>query len=140
MTNFVNFLQSTPEIQFDQKDALILEASTKARDLIEGPRVGDFVLFESGELERFSYDWDDSLQTSPGGSFYLGKNGWCSFSGGLNPSIDKSTLTQLDAVLDGSFWFFHHGFSGANRGVNCEAPCRVFKTSAPYSGFLGKDF
>lgn len=125
------------DVNLDEKDQEVLAVAVKARDAQEGPRIGDFVLFPGGQLERFSHEWSDGIQTSPGGSFYLGKQGNGSLScGGLNPAIHKGTLELTVAILPGSFWFFHHGVAGAGRGVYFEIPCRVFKTSAPYGGFL----
>ena len=125
----------------DHVDQLILRTSIKMREKLEGPRMGDFVLFPNGVIERFSHDWGDDIQTSPGGSFYLTKSGCASLScGGLNPAVPKQSLELTSATLPGAFWFFHHGIAGAGRAVQCEAPCRIFKSSAAYQGFLGKDF
>lgn len=124
----------------DAVDQAILEAAIKARESIMSPAIGDFVLFPTGELERFSHDWDEVIQTAPSGSFHLLKCGDGSFSGGLNPAIPVSSLELIPARLPGTFWFFHHGISGAGRGVHCEIMCRVYKTSAPYDGYLGRDF
>ncbi|ADV02159.1 MULTISPECIES: hypothetical protein [Comamonadaceae] len=125
----------------DSIDQEMLRISIEMRDTLEGPRMGDFVLFPNGELERFSYDWGNDIQTSPGGSFFLGKAGHASLScGGLHPPVSKQSLEITSAALPGAFWFFHHGTAGAGRGVECEAPCRVYKSSAAYQGYLGKDF
>lgn len=95
------------------------------------PRVGDFVILTDGTLERFSHDWGDSLQTSPGGSWYMGNNGYIEFSGGLNPSIPKNQLTRLSNFKDGRFWFFQHDFARANNGVDFLVPCRTFQQVKP---------
>lgn len=125
----------------DEKDQKFLNEMLMQRDEIQGPRIGDYVLFSSGQLERFSYDWTDKFQTSPGGSFHLGRDGYASLScGGLNPSINKSELVASNASLPGPFWFFHHGVAGAGRGVYIDLPCRVFTTDEKYPGFMGKDF
>lgn len=124
----------------DETDNAILAEKIVARENIAGPRVGDYVSFPTGELERISHDWGEALQTSPGGSFFLYRNGQGSFSGGLNPAtpLDKLELTHVQ--LPGSFWFFHHDRAGAGRGVHFEIPCRVYRTSAAYEGFLGREF
>ena len=125
----------------DSRDQEILAVAFSSREKIEGPRIGDFVHFPSGELERFSHDWDDGMQTSPGGSFVLGSSGRASLScGGLNPVTPLNELIPTLALLPGSFWFFHHGVAGAGRGVNFIVPCRVFSTTAAYSGFLGDSY
>jgi len=127
--------------QLDHIDQEIMNAAVALRDQLTGPRMGDFVLFPTGQLERFSHDWGAGIQTSPGGSFHLSRNGHGSLScGGLNPCIPADSLAIAPAVLPGQFWFFHRGVPGAGRAVYCEAPCRVFTTNAPYQGFLGSDF
>lgn len=125
----------------DRRDQEILAECMKAREAIAGPRMGDYVLFPTGELERFSHNWGDELQTSPSGSFFLHASGEGGFSGGLNPSTPANKLSlMISKTLPGTFWFFHHGFAGAGRGVYFEIPCRVYTTTAEYGGFLGKDF
>lgn len=119
---------------FDDIDQAILEKRMAERDLIAGPRTGDYVRFPTGEIERFSHDWDDALQTSPirAGSFYLHSHGEASFSGSLNPAIPASSLSLSDENMNGEFWFFHHGSAGADRGVRFKVPCRVYDTKAAY--------
>lgn len=125
-------------MNLDAKDEAILRASAVARARIKGPRVGDFLLFMTGELERFSHDWGDGLQTAKGGSFFLNRSGHASFSGALNPYIEVESLKPTKAIVQGSFWFFHHGIPGAGRGVHCELDCRVYLTSARYQGEDGE--
>lgn len=125
----------------DERDLKILLNSFTAREQIERPRIGDFVAFATGQLERLSYDWDDGFQTSPGGAFFLGKSGHGSLScGGLNPKTPLHALELTHTTLPGAFWFFHHGIPGCGRGVYFEIPCRVYKTKEPYTGFHGGDF
>ena len=125
-------------IQLDKKDQGIVKRLEAEWNAEGGPRVGDFVKFSNGVVERFSHRWPDGLQTSPirGGSFHL-SGASASFSGGLNPTIPLESLRCLDDSMDGDFWIFHHGEVGAHRGVYFSIPCRVFETSAPYAGFLG---
>lgn len=124
----------------DAIDQEIIRKCIIARDQIGEPRIGDYVRFPTGELERFSHDWGDGLQTSPSGSFFMCNNGGASFSGGLNPCTPADKLEQTDANLPGTFWIFHHNVAGAGRGVYFKIPCRVYLTTASYGGFLGKDF
>ena len=125
----------------DARDQEILAEIFERRAAFTFPCMGDYVVFPGGQLERFSSDYSDRIQTSPSGSFYLTSSGFGSLgSGGLNPSIPRSTITPTDATLPGTFWFFHHGIGGAGRGVYFDMPCRVFKTSAKYEGFVSKEF
>lgn len=124
----------------DAIDQSILAKAIESRDSLKESRIGDFVLFSDGQLERLSHDWGSDMQTSPGGSFSLSANGHGSLScGGLHPAIPKSSLELTKASLPGGFWFFHHGIPGAGRGVGFDISCRVYKTNAPYKGYLGKD-
>lgn len=124
----------------DPTDQALLKEMDAERNSMTTPRVGDYVLFASGQLERISHDWDDVMQTSPGGSFNLSKSGRASFSGGLNPPIPVESLQQTQAQLPGEFWFFHHGITGPHRAIYADIQCRVYKTTAPYGGYLGPDF
>lgn len=123
----------------DARDQDILARCFAARQKLTEPCMGDFVLFPTGELERFSNNWGDRLQTSPRGGFYLDRSGHGSLScGALNPSTPKDLLMRTDARLPGDFWFFHNDIAGAGRGVYFKIPCRVFITTAQYTGFLGR--
>lgn len=126
-------LQMTNAAQnFDPKNAEILADRVTLRDAIDGPRVGDFIITLDGTLKRFTYEWNDGLQTTwkgTGGSFYLGE-GYVSFSGGLNPSIPFENIEATDETRNGSFWFFDLDIRGAGRGVDVETPCRVYKQIA----------
>lgn len=120
----------------DRIDLAIRAERLAKRQGEQQPLVGDFVRFSSGQIERFSWDGDRSIQTAPGGSFYLGGSGLASFSGSLNPPVPKASLTLIDEVVEGAFWFFHHGSPGAGCGVHFTLPCKVFVCSAPYQGFV----
>src|SRR5947207_14894030 len=109
--------QMRPE--FDSQDAKILAERERQFNQVAGPRVGDFLRVPDGVL-RFTHDWGDSIQTTVGSkhpchsdaSFYLG-DGYASFSGSLDPAIDKARLRDTGEPLEGSFWFVHLGFPGA---------------------------
>lgn len=124
--------------EFDSQDQEILNGRMANRDQIEGPRLGDYVLFPSGQLERISNKMDGCLQTSPvkSGSFYLFGCGEAQFGGSLNPSIPTDSLALTEEVRSGTFWFFHHDEVGAHRGVTFEIPCRIYETRASYAGYL----
>lgn len=113
----------------DEKDTLILAEREAAFNNHKGPRVGDFVRMLDGGVQRFSHDWDydNSIQTTNGGSFYLDSSGHASFSGGLNPAIMKDTLEEIDETMVGMFWFFRHDWHIAHNGVDVKVMCRVYK-------------
>lgn len=89
------------------------------------PTVGDYVLFKDGRRRRISHVWDDSVQTSDGGSWYISDNA-VSFSGGLFPCVKKETLSLVNTKETGIFWFFSHDEWRANNGVHCYIDCRVW--------------
>lgn len=120
----------------DRIDQSIRADRLAKRNRIQRPTVGDFICFASGETERFSYDMEHSMQTTPGGAFYIGESGQASFSGSLNPPVPTESLTLTSQVKEGTFWFFHHGSPGAGRRVDITLPCRVYSCSAPYRGFV----
>ena len=121
----------TPTLTFpdgttlDERDSAIFSERFHAYQDIHGPRVGDFVRFADGHLERISHIWPDGVQTSEGGSFYLG-DGYISFSGGLNPLIPSSELEYHADHKRGSVWFFHHDYWQAHNGVNASMDFRVY--------------
>jgi hypothetical protein len=120
--------------QFDQRDAEILKERVAQLNKRSGPRVGDFVRFPDGTVRRFSYIWDFedgsdiSAQTAGGGSFHLGECG-VSFSGTLFSGIPGKSLTLTNEKRNGDVWFFHHGFAGADCGVNAVVEFRVFESN-----------
>lgn len=113
----------------------LLDNRTTLRDGQTGPRVGDYVLFPDDMprdglyeryIERISHDWGDGVQTSPGGSWYLG-DGFASFSGSLNSTIPKARLEDTGETKLGSFWFFKGDYARAHNGVDVMASCRVYR-------------
>lgn len=126
--------------ELDAIDQAILGERVTARDQIEGPRIGDYVRFQNGEVERFSNDYGTDLQTSPlhAGSFFLHSHGNAGFSGSLNPAIPLKSLTLSGESRSGQFWFFHHNSAGPGRGVSFSIQCRVYDTTAEYRGFLSR--
>jgi hypothetical protein len=121
-------LQTVP----DSRDEAILDRRISLLNQNDQPRVGDFVRFADGTLRRISFitplDWMpecDSVQTSDGGSWYLG-NGYASFSGGLYGGVKRETLTLTDERKLGSCWIFHHDYAQAGNGVDVKILWRVY--------------
>jgi len=117
--------------ELDDRDRAILADRAGLFNARCGPRVGDYVDFADGITRRISHIWDIApctVQTSDGGSWYLGK-GFCSFSGGLHPGIARETLTLTGEVREGSLWFFHHDYHTADNGVETTIPFRVYSTT-----------
>lgn len=117
--------------QFDDRDAEILAERVAEWDARPGIRVGDFAIMKDGRLVRFAYDWgrESGIQIAnvDCGSFYIDGSGYVQFSGTLAPQVPHDAFEDTGETRDGAFWFFHHGYVGAYRGVYGKAPCRVFR-------------
>lgn len=124
----------------------LLARRSRHREEANKPLVGDFVVFTNsydGEsrtrTERISHDWDEyGVQTSPGGSFYLG-DGFTSFSGTLNPTIPTEKLKDTGEISQGSFWFFSKDYRAAGNSIHIEAPCRVYNYAGDINDQLYND-
>ena len=123
----IMIIGSDPHVKPDRIDGIILRERVGAWSQKGLPRVGDFIEFSDGIVEQFSYDWGDSIQSSEGGSFYLGK-GYVSFSGALNTAIPKDKVSDSGRTKLGKFWFFHHDDMTAHNGVYVNVACRIFTT------------
>lgn len=110
-----------------QKNLAIRARIQAAFDARPGLRVGDFVRWPNGEIRRCSHDWDETMQTSKAGSFYMGESGFASFSGGLQPGQLKEFFKPTEETIDGEFWCFSEGIVGAGRAWYFTLPCRVFR-------------
>lgn len=113
----------------DDRDKAILAMRVAAFDPMDCPRVGDYVDFADGVTRQISYVWPDDVQTSDGGSFYLGE-GYMSFSGSLYTSVPTETLTLTESTRKASAWFFRHDYWAAQNGVHVPVLMRVWMCSA----------
>lgn len=122
-----------PRPELDERDQEILANRVELLNKVEGPRVGDFVIFANGVERRISHIWEwgdgpEAIQSSDGGSYYLGA-GYVSMSGGLRPPVKPATLTPTDQKREGSVWFFHHDHWLAHNGIEATIEFRVFTCS-----------
>ena len=110
---------------------------------INGLRVGDWVRFPNGIMNRVTYIWDVEperiIQT--GGSdgnhgYFLGK-GWISYSGGLDVGVDESKFTPTKETKKGWIWFFNNNYVTAHNGVYYEMNFRIFECSEIPAGQKG---
>ena len=123
----------------DDRDREIIATRSAALAVRTTPQVGDFVDFANGITRRISHLWTDwpdpTIQTSDGGSFYLGTTG-CSFSGGLYPGIPADLFTPTDERREGSAWLFHHDDAEAYNGVYFTVPFRVWRCEQAAETYL----
>jgi hypothetical protein len=112
------------------KDAETFAKRLATLDAEPGMRCGDFLKLKDGTLRRIAYHWGNGVQPSSGtgdnGSFYLG-NGYCSYSGGLDPSIPVEKFKVTSEVILGRVWIFHEDSAGAGRGIYARLPFRVYE-------------
>lgn len=107
---------------FNKRQLAILE-----RDEIS---IGDWVLRKDGKTERITVDsWSDCIQVGGtfGGSFYISKNGYCSYSGSCGDVISKTNLIKTDEYKEGSCWIFSQDWTGGGRGVHYILKFKVWK-------------
>lgn len=116
--------------QLDDRDAAILAKRWRMLDEVESIRCGDFVSFADGVLRRASHLWDDSVQTSDGGRYYLGE-GHISMSGSLHDGVSRQTLTRTSEYRLATVWFFHHNQRRSHNGVDVQIPFRVYQSDQP---------
>jgi hypothetical protein len=122
--------------RFDQRDEEIKSERVALWNARTGPRVGDFVIMPDGTTRRFTYAWDDDIQTTsktyPGDASFYFAGACCSFSGSLNPGLPKKHLVDTGDVREGAVWFFHHDQARAHNGVRTTIPCRVYRYEPPH--------
>lgn len=119
---------STITATLDERDEQLRAERAAAIATITKPQVGDFVIFADGTERRISHDWDEWIQTSDGGSWYLG-DGYVSFSGSLHPTVPTDTLTDTGEQKEGRVCLCHHDVFRAHNGVDCMVPFRVWSCS-----------
>jgi hypothetical protein len=129
----------------DATDLSIATERLQARTRLPDIQAGD-VLLMGEAAHRVAHDWGDTVQwcDKRAGSFYLTSSGHASMSGGLEPGIPKEHISHVPDRTMASFWIFHHGRSGAHRGVHFKGETRTWRyvppegTSFPES-FMDRD-
>lgn len=107
----------------------ILADLLSARQLIEGPRVGDYVVRPNGEYSRFTHDWPEKLQDGGGvySQYFFVETGDLSYSGSLDSGFDKADLEQTGETKKGQVWFFKNNHRTAHNGIEYMVDCRVYR-------------
>lgn len=119
----------------DLRDRAILAERRTAFNKMTGPRVGDFIRFSCGTVQRIAHIWEwgngpESIQ--PGnGSFYFGPSGHLSMSGGLDPGLSPDLFEETEERLVGRAWFFHHDHHRAHNGIDVRMNFRVYAVNQP---------
>ena len=118
-------------LKLDDEDRKIIAAAARNREQMNGVRVGDYVEYADGVLHRIIEVWGDMIQTTATGSFHLSDSGHVSASGACWLPVPVASLTDTGLRSPGEIWIFHHGLSGADRGVSDKIDCRVFRCAVP---------
>lgn len=127
--NKINFdIQPQYVIDKAERDLAIIKDRIEKFNSREGFKIGSKIKLPDGQYVMISQIWDESVQTSLGGSMHLGKSGYISFSGGMDSGIDKSDLILTDEVSYSTIWIFHNDLSGGGRGVYYKMPFQVYRT------------
>ena len=123
----------------DAQDTAILAKRERLRDRKQGPRGGDFVVFEDGSLRRISgagvisfwnggeaplvrLSWAEHEN-----SYYLEDDGRVQVSGGNAEHLLISSLVDSGETRPGAVWFTHHNLPAmTGQGIRTTIPCRVF--------------
>jgi hypothetical protein len=119
----------------DERDTEILNVRQAAFLARTEPKQGDFVRFADGTLRRISHVWFDEngkashIQTSHGGTFYVGEGYMSYSSGALFSSIEAGKFTRTGEIIAGRAWFFHHDLACAGGGVDVIVNCPVWECS-----------
>lgn len=115
-----------------------LEKIIASWDAREGPRVGDFCERPGEDTvfhrtnSRFTHNGDDFMQTGGGdGSYHISQCGFASYSGGLDPGVQKANLVDTGRTKWASFWFFKDNFAGGHCGVSVTLTVRVYQEVLP---------
>lgn len=90
---------------------------------------GDFIALPDGTFQRVAcIHGDSTFQTAFtfNGSFYWYSSGNLSFSGTLNGSIPKASVSPSSLTMKGKVWFFDQGIVGAGRRVDFSHDLRVW--------------
>jgi len=121
-----------------KQNANLLRKRVKMYNRKKGPRVGDWVRLNNGVMTRFTYDWGiheredlgiqigDRERAGDCGSFFLG-DGYCSYSGSLDPCILRKNLRRTNKMKEGRVWFFHLNHWCADNGINFKVKFRVYR-------------
>lgn len=105
----------------------IITAIQSKRDSISEIAVGDYVLLENGIYREVAAVYQNEIQLADGDGHrsYISTNGRSSYSGALEPGIEKK-FTLSKERKSGLSWSFLFG-SGANMGVYFDMDYKVWK-------------
>jgi hypothetical protein len=117
---------NVPQPQPTERNMELIRQRMAKRAAFAEPLEGDFVRLNDGRTARICHCWEDTIQTTTGGSYYICKGGGCEYSGTLYPGVARDSLVPTNGTQVGQVWFFHHDSAGAHLGVFFDVPMRVW--------------
>lgn len=122
----------------DLRDDEIYEKRRRLYNDRPGIRVGDYLRMPDGKFTRVTHIWRDeddipeSVQDGGQrwGQYYMG-NGYCSYSGSLDPGVPIKYIRPTNQTEPGRVWFFHHDCWKADNAVYFTIDFRVFEYDGP---------
>jgi len=129
----MNKFKIHPSTRFDcdlEVNNIYVKKAIQGYNKRKGPRVGDYLVVE-GKITRVTYVWGREAIQAGGhqhGQYFLGKGGWCSYSGSLDSSVD-CTGAKLVGHKKGDIWFFSKDWMQAEGGITATIECRVYLVS-----------
>lgn len=109
----------------------ILQKIQKARlstlDEPVRPRNGDVIHLPDNKMVYICQVWNNTVQTTQGGSFSVFSSGGMSYSGGLDSGVKREDLIESDEQDFCACWFPESGWLRAHSAVYAKMKVRVWK-------------
>ncbi len=130
--NYISWPNQKMDMQKVKDDLKLLKEFSKKFSsrvqALEIPAVGDCILLPDGQVVYFCSVYETKGQTCESGSFALSKNGFLSYSGGLDTGIFFSDIFLTDEKYVLPIWFAHKGYLCGDSAIYANMECRVWKT------------
>jgi hypothetical protein len=132
VANLNEILKSKSLIDKIELNVVLAKQRLNVKEGFRTPTTGDFVKV-GDEYYRLVYcGSDSSFQYTINGSFFIGKEGYGTYSGGFNfehgGTFKLSQLTPMPIdTKEGSFWFFSNDYMGGSRGVYMNGDFNVWE-------------
>jgi len=122
--------------ELDDDDQRYLDTLTTSRAQLDGPQVGDYVVYADDVTHRIgtlttATDGTPLVETYEDGSFHLDETGYGSAEPltTVVPTLPVDQLTDSGDTLAADFWIWRHGKHHAGNGIDIQTPVRIWTTS-----------
>lgn len=112
-----------------EKDLKLFEERQEAIYKRTQISMGDYLIKKDGSISRITVIIDDLVQDGghENGSFYIGKNGFCSYSGTCGNIINLKNYVLTNEYREGLCWIFSNDWTGPHRGVSNRLKFKVLR-------------